>query len=189
MQTKELAKQLGISHQMANRYKAKGMPTDSLAAAIAWRKRNIHPFQSKTGRIGGNQGVRVKKQVSLTEASEDDRTIEELQADVNNSKQLNLDVENADELYKNSRALKEKALALQAAAEHEKFIGALVEKVYVEKVVFERGRQFRDGLMSLSRRLAPILVGLNSVVEAEKLLNSEFRNILEKFARLPVIEE
>ena len=60
MQTKELAKQLGISHQMANRYKAKGMPTDSLEAAIAWRKRNIHPFQSKTGRIGGNSGKRTE---------------------------------------------------------------------------------------------------------------------------------
>ncbi len=60
MQTKELAKQLGISHQMANRYKAKGMPTDSLAAAIAWRKRNIHPFQSKTGRIGGNSGKKIE---------------------------------------------------------------------------------------------------------------------------------
>ncbi len=60
METKELAKQLGISHQMANRYKAKGMPTDSLESAIAWRKSNIDPFRSKTGRIGGNSGVKYQ---------------------------------------------------------------------------------------------------------------------------------
>jgi len=48
----------------------------------------------------------------------------------------------ADELYKKSRALKEKALALQAAAEHEKFIGSLVEREAVNKLIFERGRQF-----------------------------------------------
>jgi len=57
METKELAKQLGISHQMANRYKAKGMP-DTLEDAIAWRRSNVNPFISKTGRIGGNTGVR-----------------------------------------------------------------------------------------------------------------------------------
>lgn len=58
METKELAKQLGISHQMANRYKAKGMPTDTLSSAIEWRRRNVHPFQSKTGRMGGNSVVK-----------------------------------------------------------------------------------------------------------------------------------
>lgn len=58
METNELAKLLGISHQMTNRYKAKGMPTDSLELALAWRKKNIDPFRSKTGRIGGNTGIK-----------------------------------------------------------------------------------------------------------------------------------
>jgi len=68
METKELAKQLGISHQMANRYKRRGMPTDSLEAAIAWYKSSINPFRSKSGRIDGNTGLKLgtvkKKEVS-----------------------------------------------------------------------------------------------------------------------------
>lgn len=58
MEMKLLAQQIGISHQMANRYKRQGMPTDSLESAIAWREANIDPFRSKTGRIGGNTGKR-----------------------------------------------------------------------------------------------------------------------------------
>lgn len=189
MRTSELADKLGISAQMCNRLKKRGMPSDSLQSAIEWRKRNLDPTQTKSWRIDGNQGIRVKKQVSLAETCEDDRTIEELQAAVNNSKQLNLDGNDADELYKNSRALKEKALALQAAAEHEKFIGALVELSLVEKIIFERGRQFRDGAMAVSRRLAPLIIGIESVREVEELINAEMRQMLHDFARLPVIEE
>ena len=59
MEMRILAQQLGISHQMTNRYKAKGMPTDSLESALTWRKKNIDPFRSKAGRIGGgNTGIR-----------------------------------------------------------------------------------------------------------------------------------
>jgi len=58
MEMKILAQQLGISHQMANRYKRRGMPCSSLAAAQAWRKKNIDPFRSKSGRIDGNTGKR-----------------------------------------------------------------------------------------------------------------------------------
>ena len=66
METKLLAQQLGISHQMANRYRRRGMPVNSLEAAQTWIKSNINPFRSKTGRIGGNSGM---KQVS-TETAE-----------------------------------------------------------------------------------------------------------------------
>ena len=36
------------------------MPVCSLEAAIAWRKNNVDPFRSKTGRIGGNAGVKFQ---------------------------------------------------------------------------------------------------------------------------------
>ncbi len=58
METKELAKQLGISIQMTNRYKARGMPVNTLEAAIAWYKKNTDPFRTKTGRICGNSGLK-----------------------------------------------------------------------------------------------------------------------------------
>lgn len=184
MKISELSKQLGISQQMCNRLKKRGMPCDTLQRAIEWRKRNLDITQTKSWRIDGNQGV---KPVSV-ETTEETRTFEELQIAVSNSKQLNLNGSDADELYKNSRALKEKALALQAAAEHEKFIGSLVEKAAVEKIIFERGRQFRDGLMGCSRRIAPDLIGETNISVIENRLNREFRQMLEQFARLPVIE-
>lgn len=53
MEMKILAQQLGISHQMANRLKRQGMDCTSLETAKAWRRANINPFRSKTGRIGG----------------------------------------------------------------------------------------------------------------------------------------
>ena len=43
--------------------------------------------------------------------------------------------------------------------------------------------------MSLSRRLAPEIVGCENIPEAESLLNKEFRDLLEAFCKLPVIEE
>ena len=102
--------------------------------------------------------------------------------------QLDLETTDADELFKNAKALKEKSAALQAAAEHDKFIGELVEKSVVEKIIFERGRQFRDGMMSLSRRLAPEVAGLDGIKEIEVALDREFRLLLENFSKLPVIE-
>lgn len=184
METKELAKQLGISHQMTNRYKARGMPVNNLEAAIAWRNRSVDSFRSKTGRIGGNTGIKYQPQQANESASDIVGLIQQV-----NGTQLDLDSADADILFKNARALKEKAMALQAAAEHEKFVGSLVDKAAVEKLIFGRGRQFRDGLMSLSRRLAPVVVGCDSIPEAERLLNTEFRDILEAFCKLPVIEE
>ncbi len=183
MEMKLLAQQLGISHQMANRYRRRGMPNDSLEVAKTWIKSNINPFRSKTGRIGGNSGMKPNS----TEPAEVSSDMALLLHEVSNT-QLNLDGNDADELFKNARALKEKTLAMQAAAEHERFVGALVEKAVVEKIVFERGRQFRDGLLGLSRRLAPELIGETNISVIESLLTQEFRRLLEQFAKLPVIE-
>ena len=59
MKTVDLAAGLGISTQMTNRLIKQGMPRD-LDLAIAWRKSNIDPFRSKTGRAGGNSGKPYK---------------------------------------------------------------------------------------------------------------------------------
>ncbi|MER0216066.1 MAG: hypothetical protein DU481_07695 [Nitrosomonas sp.] len=59
MKTSELAEKLGISPQMCNRLKKRGMPCDSLQSAIEWRKRNLDLTQTKSWRIDGNQGVKL----------------------------------------------------------------------------------------------------------------------------------
>lgn len=176
MKTSILAEKLGISQQMCNRLKKRGMPSDSLHSAIEWRKRNLDVTQTKSWRVDRNQGMKPET-----------CTLEELHAAVSNT-QLNLDGNDADELYKNARALREKAAALQAAAEHQKFIDELVERADVDKIVFERARQFRDSLMNLARRLAPELAGNTDISAIESILTNEHRQILIEFSKLPVIE-
>jgi len=91
--------------------------------------------------------------------------------------------------FQNAKTVKEKYLALQAKLDYEVSSGLLVEREQVEKLIFERSRQFRDGLMSLSRRLAPVVIGCETITEAEKLLNTEFRSILESFSKLPLVDK
>lgn len=181
METKILAKQLGISHQLCNRLKKRGMPTDSLEVAIQWRRMNLDTTNTKEWRIDGNTGLKRSNE------NNSNKSFEELTNSVQ-SRQLDLETTNAEELYQNARALKEKALALREAAEYEKFIGELCRKEEVERAIFVRGRQFRDGLMGLCRRVAPEIMGKTSAAEIERILMDEHRNMLIEFTKLPVIE-
>ena len=56
MNKSELARSLDISRQMVYKLEKQGMPTNSLEAALTWRKKMLHPFMTKTGRICGNSG-------------------------------------------------------------------------------------------------------------------------------------
>lgn len=118
---------------------------------------------------------------------EQEKSYDELKSAVTNT-QLDLETKDADELFKNARALREKAAALQAAAEHAKFIGLLVAREDVEKIFYERARQFRDGLMACSKRISTGIIGRESIIEIESIIHKEHREILEQFAKLPVIE-
>lgn len=131
-------------------------------------------------KVGAQEKEKVNKII-------EEKGLTELTWDVK-STQLDLETDDAEVLFRNARALREKAAALQAAAEHEKFVGTLVEKEVVEKIVFERARQFRDGVMACSRRIAPDVIGKESIQEIEALIQKELRAMLEQFAKLPVIE-
>lgn len=117
----------------------------------------------------------------------EEKGLTELTAEVS-YQQLDLETDDADVLFKNARALREKSVALQAAAEHEKFIGELVPRYHVEKIVSERTRQFRDGLLTCSRRIAPEISGKEDVKQIEDILYKELRFQLNNFSKLPVVE-
>lgn len=127
------------------------------------------------------------ERAEINERIEQEKSYEELKSSVTNT-QLDLETKDADELFKNARALREKAAALQAAAEYEKFIGSLVARDVVEKIIYERARQFRDGVMAASRRIAPDVIGKESIVDIEAIVQKELRGMLEQFAKLPVVE-
>lgn len=90
--------------------------------------------------------------------------------------------------FHKAKTVREKYLALQVKLDYEQNLGLVVEKSVVEKIIYERGRQFRDGLSSLSRRLAPELIGKSDIAEVEAILTKEIRETLVGFAKLPIIE-
>lgn len=130
---------------------------------------------------------KAKQEKEIINRIIEEKGLAELSEEVN-CQQLDLETDNADVLFKNARALREKAAALQAAAEHEKFIGSLVERSVAEKIIFERARQFRDGVVVCSRRIAPDLIGKESITEIEAIIQKEMRVMIEQFSKLPVIE-
>lgn len=116
-----------------------------------------------------------------------EKTYDELTGEVC-STQLDLETTDSLTLYNNARALREKAAALQADADYQKSIGKLVDREHVDRIIFERSRQFRDILMASSRRLAPELATITDIKQIEQLLEKEHRSVLDQFSKLPVVE-
>lgn len=129
--------------------------------------------------------AKLNAEMSMHKKFAADASDTEIEDDIS---QLNLESKNAQELYNNAKALKEKALALQADVDYKKAIGDLVERDVVERIIFERSRQFRDGVAATSKRLAPLIVGKDSLKEVEILINDELRYMLDQFSKLPVVE-
>lgn len=183
----EFARYKGVSKAMVTRWKQEGrliMTADGKRILVNESNQKLKDTASPAGYTNSIHAA-AKKNKPLDPAPEIPFT--ELKKQVNES-QLDLDTTNADDLFKNSRALKEKSAALQAAAEHEKFVGNLIGRDDVDKIIFERARQFRDGLMACSRRIAPEIAGNSDITEIEGVLTRDFRALLESFSKLPVIE-
>lgn len=103
----------------------------------------------------------------------------ELKDKVNKS-QLDLETQNADELFKNSRALKEKAQALAASLEYDLAMGKLAIRDDVHKAAFEASRMLRDKLQGLPQQTAPNLHG-KTVIEMQHILSDEINLLLSAF--------
>lgn len=183
----EFARYKGVSKPMVTRWKQEGrliMTADGKRILVNESNQRLKDTASPAGYTNSIHAA-ARKNKSLE--SDQEIPFTKLKDQVKES-QLDLETTNADDLFKNSRALKEKAAALQAAAEYEKFIGELVDSKYVEKILFERGRQFRDGLVSCSRRLSPALASEEDILKIEKILIGEFRTMLDQFSKLPEVE-
>ena len=64
-----------------------------------------------------------------------------------------------------------------------------MDREHVDKIIFERSRQFRDILMASSRRLAPELATITDIKQIEQMLEKEHRNVLDQFSKLPVVDQ
>jgi hypothetical protein len=183
----EYARYKGVSAVMVNKWKKAGRLVLTADGKRILVNESNQRLKDTAHPDGYTNSIHAAARKNKDPEKESEIPLTELIKQVNES-QLDLETTNADELFKNSRALKEKSSALQAAAEHEKFIGDLVSKEVVEKIVFERARQFRDGMMICKRRVAPELTGLSGITEIESVLDREFRLLLDSFSKLPVVE-
>ncbi|MBY0498876.1 MAG: hypothetical protein K2P74_04555 [Nitrosomonas sp.] len=183
----EYAKYKGVSKPMVSKWWKDGrlvMTADEKFVLVNESDARIKLTASLNGSFY-DQKAKVERE-NINKIIEE-KGLTELTAEVS-YQQLDLETDDADVLFKNARALKEKASALQAAAEHAKFVGELVARDHVEKIVFERARQFRDGLLTCSRRIAPEISGKDDVKQIEDILYKEFRLLLDNFSKLPVVE-
>lgn len=101
---------------------------------------------------------------------------------------LNKNVEDVELDFHAARTIREIAEAKTAEFKLNVMKGDYVEKSQVEKIIFERARQFRDGLMTCKHRISPELAGIESSKDIENILDREFRILLAGFAKLPVVE-
>ena len=111
-----------------------------------------------------------------------EKTFTELKLEVN-ATQLDLETDNADVLFKNARALREKSAALQAAAEHENYIGLMVKREVIERVTFDILRALRDNLVNIGRRISVEVAVNSSAIECEKLISNEIDSALASITK------
>lgn len=91
--------------------------------------------------------------------------------------------------YHAARTIREIAEAKTAEFKLNILKNDYVEKSQVEKILFERARQFRDILMNCSRRVAPEVAPMTDIKQIEQLLEREFRAVLDQFSKLPVVDQ
>lgn len=109
------------------------------------------------------------------------KTFTELKTEVNDT-QLDLTTKDADTLFKNARALREKATALQAAAEHEKFIGSLVSKEAARKFYGGVLMSIADNVDTLAISLAPVVLSLDNIPDCSSEIKKAIHCVLNRVA-------
>ena len=188
----EFARRYGVKRQTAHVYKK---DQRLVMTADGKRCKYIESLEllKKTAHLNGwaNEQHAAKEREEINNRIADEvaaKTIEQLTVEVKES-QLDLETKNAKELFENARALREKETALLAQIEREKVEGGLVSKDLVSKIMFERARACRDALMTSARRTAPLIAGKDNIQEIESLLTQEYRDLLEQFARMPLLNE
>lgn len=167
----EFAKQYGYSKAAVTQFKQAGR--------LVFKSPGVLDFAASKQKIYDTSDIARKASTERHKRERKEKGIAEPE------RTENYDTGNA---FHNAKTVREKYLALQAKLDYETNLGQMVEKSQVEKIIFERARQFRDGLSTLSMRLSPQLASLDDVSEIQALLNKEHRMILEVFSKFPVIE-
>lgn len=86
--------------------------------------------------------------------------------------------------YQKSKAMKTTYDAMLKKLEYEERAGKLISRAQVEADVFAASRAIRDHLLMIPKRVAPRIIGLNSISEIEYILTKEITDSLTNLCNL-----
>ena len=86
--------------------------------------------------------------------------------------------------YQKSRMMKTTYDAMLKKLEYEERAGKLIPRAQVESDVFAASRATRDHLLMIPKRVAPRIIGLNSISEIEYILAKEITDSLTSLCNL-----
>jgi hypothetical protein len=132
-------------------------------------KENISPSKKRQGEFGARKtrGRRKPKRRSKREKP----TPEEKKWIAKTAGTEELSLHQAELLEKQYRAALKKL-------EYERASGVLIEAEQVKKAAFDKGRMLRDAFLNLKSKISPLLAIEANATEIDKLLDTEFRQIL-----------
>lgn len=86
--------------------------------------------------------------------------------------------------YQKSKIMKTTYDAMLKKLEYEERAGKLVSRAQVESDIFAASRATRDHLLMIPKRVAPRIIGLNSIFEIEYILTKEITDSLTNLCNL-----
>ncbi len=153
-----LAQLLNLSKAQVSALAKRGMPTDCVEAAQAWRQQNIDPARRKTQRHDQHR-VQDDPQPATHPAAGD--------------------LESFDQARRREKI----AAANLAEIEEAALRGTYLIKVDFERYLFNAGRMLRDTLTNCARRIGAEVSGLATAAECEAVIDREHRAALASFAQ------
>lgn len=163
MMLKELAAALGISAATVTRNVQDGMPTDSPEAARSWRAENCRARISPA-RAGQPAADAAPPPPHVAQPPAEPGTVDD---------------------YYVSRARRESAEAHLAELKLAELQGRLVDRDAMRSAHSRSAVAFRDALLQLAARMAPLLVAESNQATIQQMLEAEHRHALKQFAEGP----
>jgi hypothetical protein len=90
--------------------------------------------------------------------------------------------------YTKARAVREHYQARLSKLEYEEKVGSLISKDEVQIATFNQFRQYRDGMLNISDRIAAMLAAETDAAKCYEILATEIRKALNEFSDSPIGE-
>lgn len=171
MSLSQLGAALGISKQAAHAAAKRGMPTDSVGAAQAWRLANVD-----AGRAKGNRLQVDRLNPPLAQASA--KPVRPPSADSGEDAEPAID-DSAD--YRIARTRREQINAERAQLELDQLRGRLIDVDDTRRLVFTAFRAIRDAVLSVPARISAQAAAETDQLVVDQIVEAALVDALGRF--------